>query len=184
LSPAQAILRDAITQSPRGAQMVFEGPFGVWMHSAEIGNAAQNLGQKVRYEGALPPRLSELAILICARHWRAAYEWQVHAPIAARAGLAQSIIADIAAGVTPSFQSADEAAVYHCALNVVVTSRMPRAVYDQGLKQLGEAALVDLVALLGYYTLVAFTLNVFEVDGSAPWCIGEGSDCQALPASQ
>jgi 4-carboxymuconolactone decarboxylase len=153
------------------------------MRSAEIGNAAQSLGQKVRYESALPPRLSELAILICARHWRAPYEWQVHAPIAARAGLVQSIIDDIAAGVTPTFQAADEAAVYHCALNVVVTSRMPPEVYDHGLNQLGETALVDLVALLGYYTLVAFTLNAFEVGGSAPWCIDEERDSQALPAS-
>lgn len=169
LSVGQATLLNAIARSPRGARMAFEGPFGVWMHSPEVGNAAQELGQKVRYESSLPPRLSELAILVCARHWRAGYEWYVHAPIAREAGIGEAIVEAIATGEPPVFSAEDEALVHRCSASLLATSRLGEADYQEAIGQLGERGVVDLVALLGYYSLVAFTLNAFEVDAPAPW---------------
>jgi 4-carboxymuconolactone decarboxylase len=167
LSAAQEALLNAIGQSPRGVGMAFEGPFGVWMHSPEIGNTAQQLGQKLRYGSALPARLSELAILVCASHWRASYEWHVHAPIARAAGLGDIVIDAIATGHTPVFSAADEAVIHRCATSLLATSRLDEADYRAAVDQLGEQGTVDLVALLGYYTLVAFTLNAFEVNAPA-----------------
>jgi 4-carboxymuconolactone decarboxylase len=167
LSPEQAALLEAIA-STRGADIALQGPFAVWMHSPGLGEAAQRLGARLRYHSSLPPRLSELVILACARHWRAAFEWHVHAPLARRAGVAAPVIEAVRLGREPAFAAADEAAVHAFALSLLRTSRVPDPVYQQAGGLLGDAALVELAGLVGYYTLVAFTLNAFEVDAPAP----------------
>jgi 4-carboxymuconolactone decarboxylase len=45
------------------------GPLRVWLHSPEFGARAQRLGEFVRYDTVLGPKLSELAILVTARFW-------------------------------------------------------------------------------------------------------------------
>lgn len=168
LSPEQAALFDAIASTPRGPGMALEGPFGVWMHSPVIGDAAQRLGEQVRYRSALPPRLSELAILVCARHWRADFEWHVHAPIAVRAGIAEAAVAAIRSGAEPEFAQEDEALVHAFAAALLGTSRVPEDLYARATAMLGERAVVDLTLLVGYYSLVALSLNAFEVEAPEP----------------
>jgi 4-carboxymuconolactone decarboxylase len=172
LSPEQAALFDAIASTPRGPAMALEGPFGVWMHSPVIGDAAQRLGEQVRYRSSLPPRLSELAILACARHWRTDYEWHVHAPIAARAGVAQDAVDAIRTGAKPQFANEDETLVHAFAATLLRTGRAPEHLYERAVVLLGERAVVDLTLLVGYYSLVALSLNAFEV--KAPQPVGWG----------
>src|SRR5262249_5504110 len=81
LNAAQRALAAAIASGPRGT-FKFRGPFAIWLHAPEIGQLAQALGAHCRYKTVLPPRLSEFAILVTARTWRAQYEWQAHAPMA------------------------------------------------------------------------------------------------------
>jgi 4-carboxymuconolactone decarboxylase len=166
LSPQQAALFDAIAATPRGAGMALEGPFGVWMHSPALGEAAQRLGEQVRYHSALPPRLSELAILVCARHWRADYEWHVHAPIALRAGITEAAVAAIRAGGEPPLTAEDEAVVHAFTAALLRTRRAPDGLYQRASALLGERTVVDLTVLVGYYSLVALTLNAFEVEAA------------------
>lgn len=168
LTREQALLFEAIATGPRGGAIALDGPFGVWMHSPAFGLAAQRLGRQVRYESALPQRLSELAILVCARRWRAGFEWSVHAPIAEKAGVAPDVIEAIRQGRAPPFALPDEAVVHDFSRALLETSRAPDEVYRRAAALLGETALVDLTGLLGYYTLVAFTLNAFEVEAEAP----------------
>src|SRR6185436_10361700 len=78
------------------------GPFGVFLHAPDYGDLAQKLGAYCRYRTAVPPRLSEFAILVIARLWRAQYEWHVHAPIAAKAGVTPKTIKDLQAGRAPA----------------------------------------------------------------------------------
>src|SRR5581483_6538067 len=86
MTPAQRAYRDAIFSGPR-QKITLNGPFAVWAHAAEFGYLAQQLGAHCRYKTRVPPRLSEFAILVTARLWRAQYEWYAHAPIAERAGV-------------------------------------------------------------------------------------------------
>jgi len=85
MSEEQRRVYDAIAAGPRG---VVRGPLAVWLQSPGLAQRAQDLGAFCRYGSSLPPRLSELAILVTGAHWRAGYEWCVHAPIARSAGLA------------------------------------------------------------------------------------------------
>ena len=84
LSPAQKRAAAELATGPRGA--VF-GPFVPLLRSPDFLSPLQKAGEYLRYKSALPPRLSEFAILIVARRWSQQYEWHVHRPIAERAGV-------------------------------------------------------------------------------------------------
>lgn len=133
-----------------------------WLAHPELARRAAHLGELVRYETSLPPRLSELAILIVARHWHCAYEWAVHAVEAARAGVPAADIDAIARGATPDLDPT-AAAVAAVARQMLSTGRLDDACYAGALAALGDAGLTDLLAVVGYYTLVAFSLNGREV---------------------
>jgi 4-carboxymuconolactone decarboxylase len=173
LSPEQDVLFQAIA-STRGEDIALTGPFRIWMESPQIGDACQRLGEQVRYRSSLPPRLSELAILVCARHWRADFEWHVHARIAQAAGVAGDVIRDVRQGRSPQTAAADERAVHDVAQSLLRNGRVAEETYQAALELVSLKGIVDLTALVGYYTLVAMTLNAFEVLGptSVDWTDG------------
>jgi 4-carboxymuconolactone decarboxylase len=134
-----------------------------WLASPELAQRAQHLGAFLRYDTSLGPRSSELAILVVARHWSSAYEWAIHAGEAARAGLGEAAIAALGAGRRPDLDSPVEEAVYEVATELVAGAGLADATFTRAEAALGRRALVELVGLVGYYTMVAMTLNAFEV---------------------
>lgn len=161
MTAAQRKLRDAIASGPRG-RLIMSGPFGCFLHAPEYGDVAQQLGAHVRYRTSLPPRLSEFVILTTARLWRAQYEWFAHAPMAERAGVSQQTIRDLRAGRRPARAPADERALYAFIKELYRTRRVSEATYRRAHKLLGDAGMVELVGILGYYALISMTLNVFR----------------------
>ena len=145
-------------------------PLVAWLASPPLAARAQTLGEFVRYETTLPPRLSELAILLVARHWTAQYEWFAHKPEALKGGLDPAVIDAIAQRRRPRFERDDERAVYEFVVMLQETKGVSDALYRTTVDLLGERRVVELVGLLGYYTLISMTLNVFEIgvpDGAA-----------------
>lgn len=139
------------------------GPFGVFLHAPDYGDLAQKLGAYCRYRSAVPPRLSEFAILVIAWLWRAQYEWYVHAPIAEKAGVKAATIKDLQAGRAPKSAPKDERALYDFISELHKTKRVSDKTYGRLHALLGDAAMVEFTGILGYYTLIAMTLNVFRV---------------------
>ncbi|MGE0362652.1 MAG: carboxymuconolactone decarboxylase family protein [Vicinamibacterales bacterium] len=135
----------------------------VWLASPGLADRAQRLGAFLRYDTALGARLSELAILLVARRWSADYEWAVHAVEAARAGLTAEVIAAVAAGQAPPVADDEARVVAAVTAALLEGGRLDDATFVAADATLGRARLVELVALVGYYTLVAFTLNAFDV---------------------
>jgi 4-carboxymuconolactone decarboxylase len=162
LTREQRALRDAILAGPRKMPQI-RGPFAVWLHAPEFGDLAQRLGAHCRYRTGLPPRLSEFAILVTAQHWRAQFEWYAHASIAEKAGVKPQTLRDLRAGRAPKAAPKDERAIYDFIRELYRTKRVSARTYARVRALLGEAATVELVGLLGYYALVAMTLNVFCV---------------------
>jgi 4-carboxymuconolactone decarboxylase len=160
LSADQRRVYDAIVAGPRGA---VQGPLRVWLQSAALADRAQALGAFCRFGTTLPPRLTELAILVTGAYWRARFEWYAHAPLALKAGLDADAIEAIRSGRPPHLAREDEAAVYAFAHELTGTRQVSDAVYARTLKALGLTALVELVGILGYYTLISMTINAFEV---------------------
>jgi 4-carboxymuconolactone decarboxylase len=161
LTEEQRRVAEQIRSGPRGG---LAGPFWPWLRNPELADRAQKLGELVRYNSTLPPRLFELAVLVTAQHWKAQFEWYAHAPLARKAGLGEDIIAAIQAGARPNFTAADEAAVYDFATELYARRRVGDAAYAAALAHLGERGVVELVGILGYYALVSMTLNVFGID--------------------
>jgi 4-carboxymuconolactone decarboxylase len=138
-------------------------PTALWLTSPELARRAERLGEFARFQTSLPKRLSELAILVTARHWTSHYEWHAHKKEALAAGLDPMIVDAIQRRETPSFAAQDERAVYRFARALHESHKLDDALYGAVAEAIGARGLVELVGILGYYTLVSMTLNVFEV---------------------
>lgn len=160
LTPAQKVVFDNIKSGPRG---LVEGPLRIWVHSPELAGHAQALGAYCRFGTNLTGRLSELAILTVGAHWRAGFEWHVHAPIGLAAGLDPSLVETIRTGGIPEFEKEDEAAVYRFSHELLETKYVSAETYETAVKVLGLETIVDLTGILGYYTLISMTINAFGV---------------------
>ena len=165
LMPDQRRVAEAIRAGPRGAgASVLAGPFGVWLHSPGLADPAQALGAHCRFDAALPRDVSEFAILLTARRWRAQYEFWAHARLARAAGLPDGVIEAIRTGAPFTPERADLALVQRLVAEYFGTNRVSDATYGEALAAFGERGLVDLVGTVGYYGLVSATLNVFAVE--------------------
>lgn len=161
LDAAQRALLASLRAGPRGKSTTVRGPFAAWMHAPEFGQLAQALGAHARYKTALEPRLSEFAILCTARQWKAQYEWFAHAPMALKAGVKAKTIEDLRRGRAPKSAAKDERALYDFIRELYKTRRVGNRNYKRVRAFLSDAAMVELVGILGYYTLISMTLNVF-----------------------
>jgi 4-carboxymuconolactone decarboxylase len=162
MNAQQRALVDAMRAGPRG-KIEVRGPFAAFIHAPVFGNLAQSLGAHCRYHTAVPPRLSEFAILCTARLWRAQYEWYAHEPMALKAGVAPETVRDLKAGRVPKKAKKDERAIYDFVQQLYKTRRVSDATYKKVHAFLDDGAIVELVGILGYYSLISMTLNVFRM---------------------
>ena len=138
-------------------------PMVAWLQNPELADRAQKLGALLRYRTSLEPALSELAILVCARHWTSHHEWTAHKREGLKAGIDPEVVAAIAARRRPVLGDARSVAVYDVASTLLSTGRVPQPLYATAVAALTERGMVELVGILGYYCLVALTLNAFEL---------------------
>jgi 4-carboxymuconolactone decarboxylase len=160
MNEAQRQVADEAASGKRGR---VPAPLRAWLHSPELGARAQKLGEFLRYDTILGPRLSELAILITARFWTSHYEWFAHKREALSAGLEPEVIDAIAARKAPQIHDVKGQAIYAYAVMLHENHVVSDEVHEAVVREFGERGVVELVGLLGYYTLVAMTLNAFEI---------------------
>jgi 4-carboxymuconolactone decarboxylase len=160
LTPAQKEVADAIRGGPRGG---LRGPFEAWLRSPGLADVAQKLGAYCRFGSSLPGDINELAILLTGKQWKSQFEFWAHARLALQAGLNPAIIEAIRIGAEPPFTREIERTVHAVVTEYFATHRLSDATYGRAIDVLGEAGLVDLIGVVGYYGLVSMTLNVFEV---------------------
>jgi 4-carboxymuconolactone decarboxylase len=163
LNPTQRALLDAMRSGPRGKALPIRGPFAAFLHAPAFGDLAQRLGAHCRYRTTVPPRLSEFAILCTARQWRAQFEWYAHEPMALKAGVSAKTVRDLKAGRLPKSAPKDERAIYDFVQELYKTRRVSDRTYKRVRAVLSDESMVELVGILGYYTLISMTLNVFQM---------------------
>lgn len=159
LDEKQAKIYDAIVAS-RGN---VAGPFRTWLHSPEFADRAQKLGEFVRYSTSLAPRLSELAILVTARFWDCQVEWTLHEGFAIESGLNQTIIDAIRQSQYPEFDHKAERAVYDYSSELLYNRFSQDRTFGAAADELGKKGVIELTGLIGYYSMVALTLNACQV---------------------
>jgi 4-carboxymuconolactone decarboxylase len=162
LTSEQRALMSAIASGPRGV-FKMSGPFFCYLHAPAFGELAQKLGAHLRFGTSIPPRLSEFAILATAHHYKAHYEWAAHEPQALRAGVKPKTIEDLRKGREPKSAPKDERTLHAFIKELHRTGRASDRTYKAAHAILGDTGMVELVGLLGYYGLVAMTLNVFRM---------------------
>jgi 4-carboxymuconolactone decarboxylase len=139
-------------------------PMMAWLNSPEMARHATRLGAFLRFDTVFPAKLSEIAILVTARHWTSHYEWYAHKRLALKGGMDPQIIEDIRNRRTPRFDDAKGQVIYDVAKSLHEGHGLSKALYDDAVKTLTERGLVEIIGLCGYYTMVSMTLNTFEFD--------------------
>jgi 4-carboxymuconolactone decarboxylase len=134
-------------------------PFIPLLRSPELCTHAQRMGEYLRYRSAIGLRLSELAILLTARHWHQAVEWSIHAPIARHEGIRQEVLDAIAQDTEPSYDREDERLVHAVAQQTLRERRVSDATWAEAVRTFGEHGAIDLLGIVGYYTLLSFVMN-------------------------
>ena len=145
------------------------GPMNAWLRNPPLAERAFALGDYARHGTSHEKRISELVIVMTARHWPAQLEWCVHKVEALKAGLDPAIIDAIEARTRPDFEQADEELVYDLFTELLDTKQVSDAVYDRAIEMYGEAKLVELIAIFGHYNHVAAVLNTFRVRVPSGW---------------
>jgi 4-carboxymuconolactone decarboxylase len=170
MTEAQQRVHRSITGGPRGG---VRGPFNALLRSPELADRVQKVGEYLRFETSLPARLNELAILINARFWGSKYEWYAHRPLALKAGLPEAIADDLARNRRPAAMQPDETVVYDFCTALHTEHAVDDALFARAVAALGEAGVMDLIGVSGYYTLVSMVLNVAEIPlpagARSPW---------------
>ena len=147
-------------KAARGAEL--SGPFYPLLRSPEVMTRARAMGDYLRYNSALPPRLSEFVILLTASQWAQQYEWAIHHPIALKEGVSAATATAIAEGRRPAQMTEDEEALYDFCIELQRTHLVSDATYARMLARFGERGVVDTVGIVGYYTMLAMALNTFR----------------------
>jgi 4-carboxymuconolactone decarboxylase len=139
-------------------------PMMAWLNSPEMARHATRLGAVLRFDTIFPAKLSEIAILVTARHWTSHYEWYAHKRLALQGGMDPRIIEAIRDRRTPEFDDPKGKMIYDVAKSLHEGHGLEKGLYDEAVKLLGERGVVEIIGLCGYYTMVSMTLNTFEFD--------------------
>lgn len=139
------------------------GPWSVFIRSPELMTLTQTMGEYLRYRCVIAGRLSELAILLVARHWTQDFEWHAHARHAKNEGVSDATIAAIREGRRPDDLKHDEQVIYDYVTEILTARRVSDTTYGRALKNFGEQGVVDICGITGYYSLLAMTMNMARV---------------------
>jgi 4-carboxymuconolactone decarboxylase len=154
-----------------GADGGLIGPFNAFVTAPDVGTRLAELGGILRFQTSIDRRLLEIAIITVGARWQSEFEWWAHSRMAREHGVADDVVDAIARGDDPPFTLDDERTVHAVATQLGASGRIEADTYAAAHALLGDAGMVELVALCGYYTLISFTLNAFEVPlppGAAP----------------
>ena len=177
MTPEQQVIYDTIVAGPRG-QVI--GPLRAVIHSPELAKRWSSLGEFLRYDSCIPLSLREIAILATARRWSSPVEWAIHVQVALDNGVSSAALDSIRNLEPPAFEQAEEAAIYEFTRQLLQSGTAGDDIYQFILNRFGDAGMVELTGLVGYYSMVALTLNVHAVplpssyENTTPqWPIGQ-----------
>jgi len=160
MTDAQRRVYDAMMSGPRRSPPV--GPLAAAMHRPDLAEKWSELGLVLRFNSSFEPRLREFVILLTGRFWDCQFEWFSHEAEAREAGLSEPTIETLRHGGS-TFDAPDEQAIHDYAIELLRNHRASDATYQRILDAYGVAGVVELTALIGYYAMVALTLNAHEI---------------------
>src|SRR5258707_12892638 len=134
-------------------------PMMAWLNSPEMARHATRLGAFLRFDTVFPAKLSEIAILVTARHWTSHYEWYAHKRLALKGGMDPEIIEDIRNRRTPRFDDPKGQMIYDVAKSLHEGHGLSRPLSDEAVQALTLRGRVETIGLSGEYTMARMTLS-------------------------
>lgn len=156
-SPEQLDTFDHISAS-RGKMI---RPFAAMVHRPELARAAADVGAIIRYEGLLDDHDRELVIVSTAIERSCAFEWDSHEPLAREAGVADITLGEVERGEPVSDSS--DAILVEFVRQACRSSRVDDEVFAAAETRLGLEGVVELAAMIGYYSMLAVFMGACEV---------------------
>jgi 4-carboxymuconolactone decarboxylase len=144
----------------QGGSFGVGGPFIALLREPKLAEQAVAMATYFRNEGVLGPKLTEFVILLAARDWTQNFEWTAHYARALKSGLTQETVDAIAQGRRPAGMPEDEDIVYDFWTELNQNKSVSDVTYARAVKKFGEAGVVSVTALNGYYMMLAMVLNV------------------------
>jgi 4-carboxymuconolactone decarboxylase len=157
MTDAQKKAAQELIAGKRGA---LGGPFVPLLRSPEFMSRLQKMGEYLRFDNSLKPKLSEFLILLTARQWTQQYEWDAHSSIAIKAGVKPDFLAAVAEGRRPIGMAEDEEIVYDFITELHQNQSVSDATYARAVKRFGEQGVIEMVGVAGYYTMLGMIMNV------------------------
>ena len=164
LSSEYHALYDAIAQT-RGQ---VRGPFCALLHSPPVAERTAHLGTYIRFDSTLDQTVLELAALATARELECKHEWAAHVAHAQKAGISLQTIRAIHEQRPPDVLAPEEAELLRYVRELVHSHRVSEPTFQALQNRLGVKGLVELTATIGYYAMLACTLNAFDVAHVTP----------------
>lgn len=158
------------------------GPMGQLNIFRVIGRHPKMLESFSRLGGFLlsgkgfPPRERELVILRTGWRCGSVYEWGQHVVMSRREGITDAELARLRTPGLDGWADADRPLIAF-ADELCQTNTVTDATWDALAARFAEEQLIELTMLVGYYRLVATTLNTLQVeldDGIPGWGAGNG----------
>jgi 4-carboxymuconolactone decarboxylase len=162
MSDAQRAAADAIINGPRKA--IF-GPFVPLLQTPALMERIGKTGEALRFDGTLPERIRELAICVVARETGNQFEWQTHSPLAMKAGVLSAAIDALAVGRRPRELATDEACAFDFVMELMRRNGVSDETYAEAATSFGYEGTVELTALVGYFVMVCWIMNVGRTPG-------------------
>ena len=146
------------------------GPFVPLLRSPQLMLQAMSMGDYLRYHNSLPQKINEFVILITAREWTQQLEWQIHYPIALKAGLAQSVADALAKGERPPGMDDAEEIAWEFSTQLHRQKKVDDKIWARAVAKFGEQGVIDMAGTNGYYDFLAMTMNAAQTapDPSKP----------------
>jgi 4-carboxymuconolactone decarboxylase len=157
MGEAQKKAADALSAGPRGG---VKGPFIPLLRSPELMERLQRVGEYLRFQSALEPRISEFLMCVVSRRWTQQFEWFVHVPLALKAGVKPQTLESLAQGRRPAAMAQDEETAYDFCEELDRTKGVSDATYQRAVGAFGEHGVMDMLGLVGYFTTVSMVMNV------------------------
>jgi 4-carboxymuconolactone decarboxylase len=154
---------DIISSRGRGTA-VDSGPGSVMINSPEMAKRANQLSAYLRGESTLSKKVQELAMLTTARGMDCQYIWNAHAASARKEGVSDALVDALRDKKPLPRMAADEAAVVNYGLEFFKTHRVSQTNFQAASDQFGAQGLAELTTLMGYYAMLAFNANSFQID--------------------
>ena len=165
-SKDQVAVKDyAIFDSIVASRGAVQGPFTMFLHSPEVAGRLAHLGAYVRFEGSLDMRVRVLAAMTAAREFEAVYVWGAQTGSARRQGVPETTIAAIrenhSRGIPP-----EDAEIVDFTRQLLRRHRVDEATFKKLQARLGNDQLIQLTTAIGYYSLLAMTVNACQLEAA------------------